>query len=484
MAGLIDLSRLDRDSTPSDLLIIMGSQMQRRCLAPYGGMVPAPTFERVARRGVVLDRLYCAAGAPAPARASMVTGRWPHAHGVTSQDAGYAPRVFSVARQGEEWIVDRLLDAGYSHCHDAIGATARDEADERRREYAHYASDDFPYGREAGALIAQGGSGNEQYGPPVSVRTDNGPIRIRVSIPLPTHWPEPTHKHPDYRRAQRVADFILNAPRDKPLSVYYLSAAPHLPLLVPSEYMTMFDPDDVPRPPGFAEDMWDKPAAVATNPHHCSVLDWDWSRWAPAIAAYYGYAAFADACCGIVLDAMEAAGRLDEAVVLLTTTCGEMLGAHHTTQMAVPYEDAILLPCVLAAPGLRAGRCAQLCSTVDLAPTLMELLDLPPLSRSQGTSLLPLLHNPQARGRAHAFSSFDGYIRGGWKWRAVITPAHKYVYYHEDQTDHLFDLRADPHELHNVSRHPKYFDTRRQLRQVLAAWMQHTGDFLTPEFPE
>jgi hypothetical protein len=62
--------------------------------------------------------------------------------------------------------------------------------------------------------------------------------------------------------------------------------------------------------------------------------------------------------------------------------------------------------------------------------------------------------------------------------------AHKYVYYHDDRVDQLFDLRADPHELQNVSQHPKYFDTRRQLRGVLAAWMEQTGDFLTPEFPE
>ena len=484
MAGLIDLSQLDRGRKPRDLLIVTSSQMQRSCLATYGGMVPVPAFERLAARGVDFDRLYCAASAPAPARVSLQSGRWPHSHGVISQDAGYAPKAFSIARQGEQWIVDRLLEAGYTYGYDGVGAVERDADDDRRREYAHYAGDDFPYGRMAGALIAQGGTGNEQYGPPVSVRTDNGPMRIRVSVPLPTYWPEATQKHPDYRRAQRVADFILSAPADKPLSVHYMSAAPHLPLLVPREYMEMFTPADVSRPPGFGEDMWDKPAALATNPHHCSVLDWDWGRWASAIAAYYGYVAFADACCAMVLDAMEAAGRLDDAVVAITTTCGEMLGAHHTSQFAVPYEDAIALPLVLAAPELQPGRYAHICSSVDVAPTLMELAGLPPLSLAQGTSLLPLLADPSTHGRAYVFSTFDGYIRGGWKWRAVITAAHKYVYYHDDRVDQLFDLRADPHELQNVSQHPKYFDTRRQLRAVLAAWMEQTGDFITPEFPE
>lgn len=458
----------------TNLLVLLCDQLQRNMLALYGGDVPTPAWDRLGQQGVVFDRAHCATPLCVPTRPSMMTGRWPHAHGAISFGAG-----FQTLHSGEELLIDHLLDAGYRVGYDGIWHVNRQPQDDRTQEYHLFNNAQFPYADHVAMLVEQGGTDGEQRAPVRTPTTGGGTHEWSFSVPIPAVWTRPLEEHPDMVRARAIADFVAR-PADQPFAAWCSLAAPHPPLLVPEPYFSLFSPDDVVLPPGLGEDMSALPQAVQDSPGAQSVRDWSPRQWRRAIAAYKGYVAFADACMALVLDAIDASSHRESTVVLASADHGEMLGSHNLYQKGVMYERSLAVPLVISAPGVAPGRRTQLVSHVDYAPTVLDLLGLPPLPRVQGQSLLPVLKDPAHPGRDFVFSEFNGYILGGVHIRAAISAEYKYVYHHHDR-EQLFDLRRDPDELHNLADEPEHQQVKLAHRQALKQWMQDTGDFVTLE---
>ncbi len=465
------------EATRQNLVVLLCDQLQRNAISPYGGPVPTPTFDRLGEEGVVFDRYYCATPLCIPTRPSMMNGRWPHAHGATSFGRGYEQ-----IERGSELLIDRLHDDGYLVAYDGIWHIRRPEEDDRTGQYAHFRRGRFPYQEQGEALEAMGLDADAQRAD-VHTTTDEGVEPAQISVPVPATWTGPLEAHPDMQRARRIAEFILDAPEDRPLAVWCSLGAPHPPLLVPEPYMSMFEAGEVEPPPGFGRDLSGTPRGVREAPGALGTAGWEWDRWAPAIAAYYGYVAFADHCHGVVMAALEEGGRLDDTIVVASGDHGEMLGAHGIYQKMVVYERSINIPLIIRVPGIEPGRRGHLTSQTDLAPTILDLLYMEPLRRAQGESMAPILRDPKAHWREHTFSEYNGWRSGGFKMRAVIGRRYKYVYHHEDD-DQLFDLRNDPDELNDLADDPGAESVLRGLRPVLADWMRETGDFIRPEWPE
>jgi len=120
------------------------------------------------------------------------------------------------------------------------------------------------------------------------------------------------------------------------------------------------------------------------------------------------------------------------------------------------YEELILVPLVLAAPGrLPAGlEVKQLVRQVDITPTLLDLLGLDVPSGLDGVSLLPAALAGTDLG-LEAFLEAFGHVRGtprdrrsGWRtsaWKYIVAP------YAADVPEELYDLGADPRERRNVA---------------------------------
>ncbi len=458
---------------PANLLVLLCDQLQRDVTGPYAGPVVTPAWERLAGESAVFDRFYCATPLCVPTRPSMMTGRWPHAHGATSFGEGYA-----TMNPGEELLIDRLHDAGWRVGYEGIWHINRAPGEDRSGEYAHFAPSGFPYGAHEAAMAEQGIAAGSQRGE-VRTPTDDGEHDWSFSIPVPAAWTGPTEEHPDMLRARAIADFIRDTPPGQPFAAWCSLAAPHPPLLVPEPWLSTFDPADIEPPPGFYIDPDELPAAVGEAPGRQAVRGWTWEQWARGIAGYLGFVAFADACHGLVLDALEQSGRARDTIVVMTCDHGEMLGALGLYQKGVLYDRACRLPLLMRGPGITPGWRTQLASHVDLAPTLLDLLNLPPLERAQGESLAPILYDPRAPGREFAFMEMNGHIGGGYHLRGVVSARHKYVHYHEQpDRDQLFDLVADPDELANLTESSIHLEVRERMRSALDEWMRSTGDFL------
>jgi arylsulfatase A-like enzyme len=458
------------------LVVLLCDQLQKNCMSPYGGPVEMPTFDRLAGEGIAFDRYYCATPLCIPTRPSMMNGRWPHQHGARSFGEGY-----DTIEQGSELLIDRLHDDGFHVAYDGVWHIRRPEEDDRRDEYEHFEEGGFPYNQHGEALVEEG-IDEEAHRAPIHGMTDEGMIPGNISVPVPATWTEPLKSHPDMQKAQRIAQFILDAPEDEPIAAWCSLGSPHPPLLVPEPYRSMFDPEEIEPPPGFDCDLSGRPHDVREAPGALGCVGWEWERWAEAIAAYYGYVAFADHCHGIVMGALEESGRLDDTIVVASCDHGEMLGAHGIYQKMVMYERSINIPFIMRIPGYEPGRREHMTSQTDLAPTILDLLGMPGLDDAAGESMVPILRDHNAPWRTHTFSEYNGWIRGGWKMRAVIGQRYKYIYHHEDH-DELFDLKKDPDELTNILGQSRRLDVADELRSRLVSFSWDTDDFMMPSWP-
>ncbi len=150
----------------------------------------------------------------------------------------------------------------------------------------------------------------------------------------------------------------------------------------------------------------------------------------------------------------------------------------------------------------------RLTSTMDLAPTLLELAGVNPPGDLDGDSLLPLMADPSAPWRDHLFAE-QTFHAAYDPVRAVRTERWKYIrsfadrpmmflpnvddsptktllmgrgeHLEERPTELLYDLRTDPSEKRNLADDPDRRDVLEDLRGRVERWMEETGDPLAPD---
>ena len=171
-------------------------------------------------------------------------------------------------------------------------------------------------------------------------------------------------------------------------------------------------------------------------------------------SAYDAEIASVDHALGRIVAALEAAGTLDQTVVVVTTDHGESLGDHgERTHAVFVYDATIRAPLIVRHPAaVPAGRVVSAStSAIDVAPTALGLLGAPPLVGAQGhdhsaalRSGEPATGHPQyieslLSERGFGMAPLVGVRDGGLKW--IRAPRSE-----------RYDLRADPGELNNL--HP------------------------------
>jgi arylsulfatase A-like enzyme len=160
-----------------------------------------------------------------------------------------------------------------------------------------------------------------------------------------------------------------------------------------------------------------------------------------------------------------------DTIVVVTGDHGESFGEPHPTwgHGFRVYQEGVRVPLMIWGPGLvaRPGRIATVGGHVDLNPTLVDLLGLPPAEAWEGHSLFARNRPP----RAYFYAANDQYLLG------VREGDLKYVYSLTRGREELFDLVRDPEERANIAAsHPQVCRT---LRQRLAAWKHHAALRLT-----
>ena len=227
-------------------------------------------------------------------------------------------------------------------------------------------------------------------------------------------------------------------------------------------------------------------------------------RWADEgdLGLYRGEVAWTDRHIGTVLEALDELGLADDVVVALTADHGEEFGEHGgTSHGKTLYVEVERVPLAIRAPGVAPRRVAERVRTVDVAPTLLELLgfpanEWPPGGRPaaspaaspgaagargqslrgamEGRALEPLPAVSELRRKSDRERA--AIISGNWKLiRDPVRPQ-----------DWLFDLAADPEELENRAavEHRTQIDLAERLDALRAEASELARGYRRPEARE
>ena len=152
------------------------------------------------------------------------------------------------------------------------------------------------------------------------------------------------------------------------------------------------------------------------------------------------------------------------------------------------HEPSIRIPIVVSGPGLPVGKVVtEQVLTVDIAPSVLELCQSPPLDGIQGRSWVKLAHSADLKWRRAWFYEYNYEKQFPYtpNIRGIRTNEWKLIRYpHGDgsedrHTAELYHLKTDPDELHNLAEDVDHQRVRQRLQNLLSDML--TAEGLTQE---
>ncbi len=494
-------AQADQRQTRPNILFLCTDQHRFDVLGAYGNpYAHTPNIDRLAAQGVLFEHCYTPNPVCAPSRASILTGRYPRAHGLWANGVPLPA--------GERLFTRTLADEGYDcglvgklHLAPCFGGRTEPRYDDGFRvfRWSHAPNHGSPenayhlwlkehhptlYERAAGAGRgrAPGTSGTTPSGGP---SFDDMPAEAHY-----THWV-----------AQETIDFLGRTRHpQKPFFLWANFFDPHHPFVAPQEYKDRYDVATLPVPIGHARHQGEldgNPPILAEASqksyagHARGYVEHTRDEIREIVRTYYAMVTFVDNEVGRILAQLDALGLRQNTLIVFTSDHGEMLGDHRLLLKGpMMYEGAVRVPLILNWPGrLPAGRRrGGFVSLVDLCATALDAAALPDLPTSQGVSLLPI-----ARGEAPARDdALCEYRDSGHPYDPPVhvtmlrTGHHKLVVHHghpataRPRTGQLFDLQADPQEVTNLWHDPASRDLRAKLQERLLDVLIATEDRTQP----
>ena len=192
---------------------------------------------------------------------------------------------------------------------------------------------------------------------------------------------------------------------------------------------------------------------------------------------------------GRLLNYLETNGILNNTLLVYMGDNGFQFGEHGLIDKRTAYEASIRVPLLMHYPdGLEAGkRVSQLVANIDIAPTLLEAAGASQEAGFDGQSFWSI-----ARGISSPWRSallYEYY----WEWNYPQTPTvfavrgdrFKFIRYHGIwDTDELYDIQNDSHELNNLITDPAYVETAVQMKKQLYQLLTESKGLQVPILPD
>jgi arylsulfatase A-like enzyme len=401
-----------------------------------------PAMDRMAREGLHFRNAFVATSLCSPSRASILTGRYAHDHGVVDNQRPIP--------EGTTFFPSLLQRAGYQ-----TGFVGKwhmgDVGDEPQPGFDHW--------------ISYEGQGT-YYDPYLNV---NG-----------------THVRREGYTADIVTDYAvewIDRVSQGPFFLFLSHKSVHAMFEPAKRHLGRYENLQIPYPSTMAG----RPENYAGKPR--------WVReqrnsWHGVDYMYHGemdfdtfYRRYLETLLGLdesiarLLDHLVERGLDRDTVVIYMSDNGFCLGEHGLIDKRHMYEESVRVPVLVWAPGLFPSprEVQEMVQNIDMAPTILELAGLPVPKDMDGRSFLPLLRGEPAEWRDAIFYEYY------WEWNFPQTPTvfgirtdqFKYIFYHGIwDIDELYDVVNDPEEKKNLALEPEHQNLLQKLRHRLFDWLE------------
>jgi arylsulfatase A-like enzyme len=468
-------------TAPINVLFITADQWRADCLSALKHpVVKTPHLDALAADGVLFRNHFAQCTPCGPSRTSLLTGMYMLNHRSVRNGTPLDARFTNIAREVRKAGYDPSL-IGYTDT--SADPRLHDRNDPALSTYAGTMpgfKQLIPGSESDGAwlqyLAAKG------YELPDDREKIYEPVARTPKAKGPT-WAPARYKAEDSRTAFSVDSAIrFIAEQGRPWFLHLSILHPHPPFIAPEPYNAMYDADKV---PGFRQAATSKeetsrhPYVAYYHRHHLQREGLDPVRhpeeegaMRQLRATYYGLMTEVDDQLGRLVKFLKKNGQYDNTLIVFTTDHGEQLWDHWLLGKEVFFDQSFHIPLIIRMSGRKydAGRgrvAEQLTESVDVMPTILDLLDREVPLQCDGHSLKPFLtgKTPRSWRQEVLFElDFRDVVRGLPEREMNISldecsltvlRGRRYKYVHFAALPPLFfDLERDPDELRNLAADP------------------------------
>lgn len=435
-----------------NIILITGDHLRWDHIAANGNeAIITPHMDRLIQEGTTFRFHFTVGVACAPNRASLMTGRYPHAHGVISN---------GVKMPLDEVTLTHLLrQAGYYT--GQMGKLHFWPHKDRDHREPHP-----PYGFHQMRISDEPGPYDDAYGRWLWAQGADVREKARINMPadrpLFEHYVFEGEDHTTHASwvATETLTFIENTLSRHPERPFFVHAgfyAPHPPLNPPASALEPYRNRALPPRRYSADEIGHLPSGLART--MTALLGTPEDTWDSYRRYFYAMVTHLDHNVGRIMSAVEEAGIEDRTIFVVTSDHGDYLGDHNlVSKSSRPYEGALRIPLVFRGPGIPGNVAVdELVEIVDVMPTLLEMLGVPPPKGNQGISLVPAMNGGPGRDLIY-MQAMDN--------RMIRTKGAAY-WIDEDGEEVLFDHSNDPYELRNVAQSNSHSKLLNQMRVLL-----------------
>jgi arylsulfatase A-like enzyme len=485
-------------SKKENILLIVTDQQRADTLSVYGGDIcQTPHLDKLAEECIVMTNAYTSCPICTPARSSIQTGYYPFKTGM--QTNIYNPGCQVQELYDEEGLLSRMLQKqGYN-----IGFTGKwhlgggDQVYDEPWFLQHMGMEKVAFaekemgkitlpssvGYQADDFPGHGGGGHRF--PQYQAYLQENNLKHEVNKKgLYGEVVSPIESTMDYYLVERTLHYIKHfQEKEQPFFFALNFWGPHEPYYAPSSYLDLYRNLEIPPWPNFEDPLVNKPKIHNVK----RAKKRTWESFANELKYYYGFMTAIDDQIGRLLKYLKDVGLYDQTTIIFMSDHGESLGCHAglTDKAIFMYEETCRIPFMIKpSKKIKQRLDERFVGTCDVYATILELsgIEREKAETRDGHSLVPIINEePSTDWPDCVVTECIGLGHVLHTQRMIRYRSYKYVFNVSD-TDELYDLNSDPHEMNNFIGTSSYEQILIMMQQKLAEWMEKHNDKLMNSF--
>ena len=419
----------NKDHSRPNIILIIVDTLRADRLGSYGySKETTPNIDKIAKQGVQFEQAYVQWASSLPSHSSIMTSLQPYLHGAFPNGNQLNPEVLTLAK---------ILKA---------------------------------YGYTNGAFVTNRLVGN-QYNFEIGFERFFDLANITYSNSTKTAWMHSLNLIKVIDKLKRNDIFTdlalswIEDNKDDPIFLWLQLLYPHAPYEPPSKFLKKFEDSYA----GIADGTLEQISLITKNALQLSVEDQDHYS-----ALYDGEVAYSDYQIGRVINKLKELNILENSLIVITSDHGENLYEHsYEYGHYGVYDSSIRIPLIFSMPQKLSQhkKIKQIVQSIDMTPTILDLVDIEKPDQFQGKSLMPMMFDKEVNWESTAYSIMLQTRRNFFAirsddWKIMLT-----VLSDKSKKFELYHIPSDPNELNNrLDSEPVIADS---LKNVLVSWIEN-----------
>ncbi len=437
-----------------NIIYLMADDQSTYTMGCYGNPdVLTPNMDKLAADGMAFDNHYVTTAICMASRATVMTGMYEYKHGCNFM---HGEMLTGIWRKTYPIL---LREAGYRTAFAGkFGFDLRETPDGKKLELPSHDFDKWG-----------GGPGQTHFD-------------TRKNKSMAAYAEEYPHATLSYGAFGR--DFIKeSAESGKPFCLSISFKAPHRPVQPDPKFDEVYAGKVFKKPDNYGREHGEHFSKQSKQDRqYVRFHEWGYSDKYDEVMALYNQQIYAiDVAIGMIREALDEAGVVENTVIIYTSDNGFFCGSHGYGSKVLPYEEASRVPLIIYDPrhpnSGKQLRSNALTGNIDFAPTMLQLAGLPVPANMDGADLMKLYDDPNASNH-DSLALINVWGEAATHALSVVTKDMKYLHWGYAAegfgvTEELYHLGKDPLELINQSCNPEYSSALQQMRRAYDQRLSH-----------